>query len=434
MRRRIAERRTVLAINRLRPEEGLVWARRCRELAPAGPERLVSSWTEALALLAGGDYRAGGALLDRILAGGGERAAGDLGLWAFRGRARLYDDDVAGALDDLATAAAARRPLGSENMATAVIAGLARARIAAGEWDAAARDSAAALSLAAVVELPFARIEAHGVALALALLRGRLDAAEQHVTALRENVTTEQALAAKVVAAASLDAARGRSQAVLDGIDELRSAGVLDAVARLAEMRLPQLEADALIRLERLDEADALLAPHEARAAADGRRALAVELGRLRGRLEAARGDHAAAERAFAQALDGAAELPFPYELALAQLDRGRSLRRQGQRKEGAALLELARDRFAALGAAPALEQCERELAASGLTPARRVDADRSALTARERAVAQLAADGLANRAIAAELMVSVKTVEVHLSRVFAKLGIAARTELPGRL
>jgi DNA-binding CsgD family transcriptional regulator len=54
----------------------------------------------------------------------------------------------------------------------------------------------------------------------------------------------------------------------------------------------------------------------------------------------------------------------------------------------------------------------------------------RDELTPRERAVARLAASGLTNRQIAAELMLSVKTVENHLTHVFAKRGVRSRAEL----
>jgi DNA-binding CsgD family transcriptional regulator len=55
-------------------------------------------------------------------------------------------------------------------------------------------------------------------------------------------------------------------------------------------------------------------------------------------------------------------------------------------------------------------------------------------LTASERRVAELAADGLTNRQIAQALFVTTKTVEMHLGRVYPKLGIAGRTELAGAL
>jgi DNA-binding CsgD family transcriptional regulator len=55
-------------------------------------------------------------------------------------------------------------------------------------------------------------------------------------------------------------------------------------------------------------------------------------------------------------------------------------------------------------------------------------------LTAREREVAVLTAQGLTSRAIAERLVVSPRTIESHLYRIFAKLGIADRSELADRL
>jgi DNA-binding CsgD family transcriptional regulator len=52
------------------------------------------------------------------------------------------------------------------------------------------------------------------------------------------------------------------------------------------------------------------------------------------------------------------------------------------------------------------------------------------ALTEAERRVAQLVADGLANREVAERLFLSRYTVETHLKRVFAKLGVSSRAEL----
>ncbi len=430
-RRKIAERRTVLALALLRPQEALTWARRVAPHVPAGPERELSRWTEAIAHAAAGEPRAALEVMDQALAIG-ETLVSDFGLRAMRGRVRLGVDDVAGALEDLRTAAAAESRLGSESFKAAVHAWLGETLLAAGAWEAAALEVEQALALVTLADNAITRIEVHRVAGALAVARGDLAAAAEQLALLRDSDANPRHAA--VVAAAPQPRSPPRTAGPEQVLSEL-AVEIGTAATDAAEPRLPpQLRADALIRLGRLDEADRLLAREQARAAEVEIGSREVALGRLRGRLEAARGEHEAAEQAFATALAQAETLPLPYELALAQLDRGRWLRRQGQRREGAALLELARACFAALGAAPAREQAERELAASGLTPARRGDPDRSALTARERAVAQLAADGLTNRAIAAELMVSAKTVEVHLSRVFAKLGISARTELAENL
>ena len=64
----------------------------------------------------------------------------------------------------------------------------------------------------------------------------------------------------------------------------------------------------------------------------------------------------------------------------------------------------------------------------------RRRSADDDKLTARERLVAEQVARGLTNREVAGELGISVKTVENHLGRAYAKLGVRSRSQLVHRL
>ncbi|OZB88486.1 MAG: hypothetical protein B7X41_07930 [Microbacterium sp. 14-71-5] len=79
-------------------------------------------------------------------------------------------------------------------------------------------------------------------------------------------------------------------------------------------------------------------------------------------------------------------------------------------------------------GDAELVAVASRDLNARGLwLPAVRPSAR---LTAREREIAGLAAAGLSSRAIADRLTLSVRTVDSHLSRVFAKLGVTSRAQL----
>jgi DNA-binding CsgD family transcriptional regulator len=155
---------------------------------------------------------------------------------------------------------------------------------------------------------------------------------------------------------------------------------------------------------------------------------------RVRGRLEAARGRHAEAEAAFLEGLGQIEQVSMPFERALILLAYGQFLRRLGRRRDAATRLGLAQECFVALGAQPSVDRCDRELAACGLAPARRRSRDRARLTSQELSVVRLVASGLSNREVAAELVVSVKTVEFHLSHAYHKLAVDSRKELASRL
>jgi DNA-binding CsgD family transcriptional regulator len=81
------------------------------------------------------------------------------------------------------------------------------------------------------------------------------------------------------------------------------------------------------------------------------------------------------------------------------------------------------------LGAATYVERCERELRAGGLNLSR-LDKGITDLTPQERAVADLVAAGKSNKEAAGELFLSVKTIQYHLTRAYAKLGLRSRSEL----
>lgn len=123
----------------------------------------------------------------------------------------------------------------------------------------------------------------------------------------------------------------------------------------------------------------------------------------------------------------------MPYERALTELAHGQFLRRRRQRRAAAEALANARDRLAAVGAQPALERCERELEATGLSPNRPAAKGPAQLTPQELTVSRLVVAGMTNREIACELMLSTKTVEVHPTRVYAELEVASRSELRAR-
>ena len=161
-----------------------------------------------------------------------------------------------------------------------------------------------------------------------------------------------------------------------------------------------------------------------------GRGSMIARLARVRGRLEAARGRLSAAEAAFGRAAESLEGVGSPFQWALLDLAHGQVLRRAGQRRAAAERLSAARERLVGLRARPYVERCEQELAACGLAPAKRSAFDPSRLTAQELAVARLVAVGMSNRQVASELFISIKTVQFHLTHIYAKLGVGSRAEL----
>jgi DNA-binding CsgD family transcriptional regulator len=141
-----------------------------------------------------------------------------------------------------------------------------------------------------------------------------------------------------------------------------------------------------------------------------------------------ASGDEEQALAALAEAVELFRGLPLPLDLARALLAVGSAQRRARRKRDARISLERAvaifDDRDAPLWA----EQARRELARIGGRT--RADSD---LTASERRVADLVAEGLTNKEVARRLFVTDRTVEGHLSRIYAKLGVRSRAELARR-
>jgi DNA-binding CsgD family transcriptional regulator len=121
-------------------------------------------------------------------------------------------------------------------------------------------------------------------------------------------------------------------------------------------------------------------------------------------------------------------------ELARTQLVYGEWLRRQRRRGDARTQLRAAHASFEQMGMAAFAERARRELWATGETTRKRELADRGELTAQEHQIASLAREGLTNPEIGTRLFISARTVEYHLSKVFAKLDITSRGQLDGVL
>ncbi|RMI32387.1 helix-turn-helix transcriptional regulator [Nocardia stercoris] len=139
-----------------------------------------------------------------------------------------------------------------------------------------------------------------------------------------------------------------------------------------------------------------------------------------------------AAETHFRSALNLHTDSGRPFEYARTELLYAEWLRRNRRATEARVYLRTALDRFTHTGARPWAERARAELRAAGeATPTVATAADGiGSLTAQERQVVRLAAQGSSNRDIAAQLFISPRTVSHHLYRAFPKLGVTSRIEL----
>jgi DNA-binding CsgD family transcriptional regulator len=140
------------------------------------------------------------------------------------------------------------------------------------------------------------------------------------------------------------------------------------------------------------------------------------------------------AERLYREAIERLARTRLRPEAARAHLLYGEWLRRENRRVDARAQLRAGHDLLTTLGMEAFAERARGELLATGEKVRKRTVETRDDLTAQERQIARLARDGLSNPEIAARLFLSPRTVEWHLSKVFAKLGIRSRRELADAL
>ncbi len=294
------------------------------------------------------------------------------------------------------------------------------------ECEASARAGAALPALP-----PFAQPTIN-TSLALALVeRGELEAAEQAVEQtwvgpyLPNLVHMNPAFHAR----ATLRLAQGRDA---DALEDLMELGRRDRETLVRNPGVPWrvAAAQALVRLGRPEEAAVLVEEHAANAERWGTRSA---VGVLR-RAQALVAEKDAAVRLLEEAVALLAASPARLEHARAEVELGAALRRSGRRTDAQEHLRSGLELARTCGATSLLERAHQELRTAGARPRRLMFSGVEALTASERRVAQLAADGMSNAAIAQELYVTAKTVENHLGRVYGKLGISSRRELPEQL
>ena len=258
----------------------------------------------------------------------------------------------------------------------------------------------------------------------LALQGREVEASRLIEAVIREGTTYGQGIAVMVAhwAAAVLYNGRGRYEEAAAAAGEVVTNGVLPWLSMWARVELVEAAAragDIEVARDALDGLAATTQP------AGTGLALGIEA-----RCRALVGDGDDAEVSYREAIELLGRTGNRTELARAHLVFGEWLRRDGCLPEARERLRTAEETFAEIGMDAFAERARGELVAAGgrlRTPA--VEA-REHLTPQEEQIARLARDGLTNPQIGAQLFLSPRTVEWHLHKVFAKLGISSRSRL----
>jgi DNA-binding CsgD family transcriptional regulator len=297
-----------------------------------------------------------------------------------------------------------------------------------GEWADARRDAATAEELARELELDTIRAFAIEKQVWIDAHMGEVDsarakAAEGRVVADASGaVWTEVSIRHALAILALSRGDSGEARRELGSVSErMWAAGIREP----ANMRETPVEVEALVGLGEMVRAAELLERFEREARRLERAWALAAAARCRGLLAAADGKFEQAERAFEEALRQHERLQEPFELARTVLAYGVAQRRARRRGDARRLLERGLATFERLGARLWAERARAELARIGGRRPSNGD-----LTATEQRLAELVAEGLSNKEIAAVLFVTPKTVGTKLSRIYAKLGVHSRTGL----
>jgi DNA-binding CsgD family transcriptional regulator len=306
--------------------------------------------------------------------------------------------------------------------------GLAWVEFWGGRWELAADHAAAAYDIAIQygLEVP----QDHLPIAIVALHRGRLALAREHSERALELAYEQFALhPPQHLAILGLAASwAGDSAAAESWLDKA------DTQAAALDWGEPSIRwwtsdhVELLLELGRVEEGLRILDDWEADATRLGREWVLAHATRCRGLVAAAGGDSARADSLLQQAIVRHEEVCDLYGRARALLALGIVRRRERQKRAAEDALREALDGFEQLGAGTWMAKTTEQMGRLG---GRKRE---EGLTAAERRVAALVAQGRTNREVAAALFLGERTVASHLTHIYAKLGVRSRTELARRL
>lgn len=426
----ICQRYVLHALSRCRPADVVTWADRAISLGgPGTPASVEAAAIRGLGLAATGRateaFTTYAELSERVRHG----AQGQRIVMA-RGWLSLIADAVDDARADLESAVPTTFFGGSTRISLWARAWLAYAQFLTGEWDDALRTVREATTLLDRSGIVLSGPLLHWTAVAVHALRGEWDLADEEVRRADSGPLDYEIMRVPShLARAQVAEARADSAGVLRALRPLVQPWAEGSVGGPAPWLWADMYAHALVLEGRDAEADTVLTRHEQLAVEQGRVSARARLAAVRGRWHASHGDLDLARASFDRSLDLLADLPLRYDRARVHFSYGQVLRRAGKRREADTVISTARDIFAALRATTYVERCDRELKAGGVHVPR-AGRTLAELTPQEEAVAELVARGLSNREAAAELFLSTKTIQYHLTRIYAKLGIRSRAEL----
>jgi DNA-binding CsgD family transcriptional regulator len=321
---------------------------------------------------------------------------------------------------------------GDESTRPGILFRIADLEVRAGNWARAARaaDECLALALQAGTE------QEQSVGLMIhALVRAHLGDVEEAADAASESLALAGRIGDRIIAVRSTGVlgftalSTGDVPAAADLLgparDELQRLGT----GELSISGVVQNEIEALVALGLLEEAERTIAFVEEKGRPTRRAWHEAIAHRGRALLAGAEGDFERAREHVDRSLRAHGRLPQPFELARTRLVQGQIERRAKRRGLARDSITSALQLFDQLGAARWAEKAAAELARIPGRPR-----GTGELTETERRVAELVADGLSNKQVAARLFVTVRAVEANLSRIYAKLGVRSRTELARRL
>jgi DNA-binding CsgD family transcriptional regulator len=344
--------------------------------------------------------------------------------------ARVWTDELEAARAELTSIREQAVARGDESSLPFVLAYLSLAEFLSGRWQEALRAAAEG------VDVALAAGQATGRAFALST-RALVAAGLGREREARSDATEALALAERGAMFATTTSlwALGLLELSLNRPAEAHEQlGPLVARVEGAEIgepgsiRFATDDVEALVRLGEIDAAATQLAHFEQHARRLRRRSALAAAYRCHGLIAAAVGAADEAQAECTRALAEFEQLPLPLERARTLVALGLAQRQARQRRDARTSLERGLEIFEELGASLWAESTRVELGRiSGRAPSR------GELTASERRVAELVAEGRTNREVAAALHVTARTVEGTLSRVYAKLGVRSRTELARR-